>query len=154
MATVAEIRRAIQGLVAQAGLPEPLSGDVRTFLTELERHDDMSVASFLQMISRAGAKPAPAAADGMSPVSLAKALTNVFGDDSAFRAELKRIQSDRRVSREALNLIYETLSGRVRKLPTKATKAKLAQDIADLRLERVRSERAAEMFKGKPVFAE
>lgn len=115
----------------------------------------MSVASFLQMISRARAQPQAAmAATESGAAQLVKSLQDAFGNDDTFRSELKRIQSDRRVTRESLNQIYETLSGRARKLPAKATKAKLAQDIADLRLERVRSERAAEMFKGKPIYAE
>ncbi len=111
----------------------------------------MSVVSFLQMISRAGAEPK---VGGQTAADLAKSLKDVFGADDAFRAELKRIQSDRHVTRETLNQVYATLTGRSRKLAAKATKAKLAQDIADFRLERVRSERAAEMFKGKPVYAE
>ncbi len=113
----------------------------------------MSVASFLQMLSRARPQPQKTAGeDDAGP--LVKSLKDAFGNDDAFRSELKRIQSDRHVTRETLNQIYETLSGRTRKLPAKATKARLAQDIADFRLERVRSERAAEMFKGKPVYAE
>ncbi|HCK84321.1 MAG TPA: hypothetical protein DHW63_07350 [Hyphomonadaceae bacterium] len=155
MTRVADIREAIEAIVAQAGLPSQLSYDLNTFLSGLRRHDDMSVASFLQMISRARAQPqAVVAATEESAAQRVKSLQDAFGNDDTFRSELKRIQSDRRVTRESLNQIYEMLSGRARKLPAKATKAKLAQDIADLRLERVRSERAAEMFKGKPIYAE
>lgn len=155
MAKVADIRQVIESMVARSDLPEQISDDMRTFLTKLARHDDMSVASFLQMISRARAQPQAAmAATESGAAQLVKSLQDAFGNDDTFRFELKRIQSDRRVTRESLNQIYETLSGRARKLPAKATKAKLAQDIADLRLERVRSERAAEMFKGKPIYAE
>lgn len=155
MTRVVDIRQAIEAIVVQAEQPGQLANDLNTFLSGLRRHDDMSVASFLQMISRARTQPEAAiAATEAGAAQLVKSLQDAFGDDDSFRSELKRLQSDRRVTRESLNQIYETLSGRTRKLPAKATKAKLAQDIADLRLERVRSERAAELFKGKPVYAE
>ncbi|MBL8536776.1 MAG: hypothetical protein JNM59_05175 [Hyphomonadaceae bacterium] len=151
MAKVKDIRQALETAVRDHEASPELASDLSTFFTNLARHDDMSVASFFQMMTRADE---PADRDTVSVDALVQALRGVFASDDGFRAELKRIQSDKKVSREALNGIYEALSGRVRKLPAKATKAKLAQDIADLRLERVRSERAAEMFAGKPVFAE
>jgi|CXWL01.1.fsa_nt_gi arginine repressor len=151
MTKVADIRQAIEMLATKGDRPS----DLNDLVVFLRRHDDMSVASFLQMISRARAQPQAAmGATEAGAAQLVKSLQDAFGNDDTFRSELKRIQSDRRVTRESLNQIFETLSGRARKLPAKATKAKLAQDIADLRLERVRSERAAEMFKGKPIYAE
>jgi hypothetical protein len=151
MAKVSELRAALEALAKRGELPEPLESDFYALLGLFRRHDDMSVASFLQMMARANPEPAKTPVDALPYV---ESLRKAFRDDDAFRAELKRIQSSKQVSRETLNEIYEMLSGRSRKLPSKATKAKLAQDIADFRLERVRSERAAEMFKGKPAFAE
>lgn len=151
MIKVAELRAALEALAKQNELSKPLRSELNALFTELQRHDAMSVTSFLQMMARTNPDPARVPVDALPYV---ESLRAAFGDDDAFRAELKRIQSSKQISRETLNEIYEKLSGRSRKLPSKATKAKLAQDIADFRLERVRSERAAEMFKGKPAFAE
>lgn len=152
MAKVAQLRKYLEAMIAHNGIPTALSADASTFLTELARHDHMTVASFLNLLRQGEQRP-----PGLNESHVARiaaALSAAFSNDDLFRAELGRISADRTVTRETLNAVYEKLSGRTRRLPSKSSKAKLAQDIADFRLERVRSERAADMFRGKPAFAE
>ncbi|MDX2273979.1 MAG: hypothetical protein NW206_00895 [Hyphomonadaceae bacterium] len=153
--TIFELRQQLLKLVSEADLPAEEARVLKEFVTGLQLHDDMSVSAFLKLLSRSGPKlerTPPTTSDVVA--EYVSSLESAFRSDDAFRSELKRLQADRRATREVLNQIYETMTQRSRRLTAKATKAKLIQDIADFRLERVRSEKAAEMFKGKPVYAE
>ena len=97
-------------------------------------------------------KPPAIDKDQASRTAESRALVELkatFESDADFRAALQRLKADRSITREGLNRLFCELFDRSRPLTTKATREKLVQDIADLRLERVRSKRAAEYFSGK-----
>lgn len=123
------------------------------FLAELARFDRLEPEEALKMFSllkiKKAARERASATPAATPQAVAERLQKVFYNDADFRDELEDLRQKRSVTREMLNEIYCALFGRTRALGAKWTREKLIQDIADLRLQRVRASRAAEFVSGK-----
>ena len=115
---------------------------LNAFLTGLARFDDRDVEEVIKMFALLRASESAEA-------SVLRDLRATFNSDVEFREVIQAMKFNKAIGREALNRIYCALFDKTRPLASKATRDKLIQDIADLRLERVRSKRAAEYFAGK-----
>lgn len=126
---------------------------LNAFLTGLARFDDRDVEEVIKMFALLRASKAPTvsktAAAESAEASVLRDLRATFNSDVEFREVIQAMKFNKAIGREALNRIYCALFDKTRPLASKATRDKLIQDIADLRLERVRSKRAAEYFAGK-----
>lgn len=131
-----------------------LASVVNAFFTGLRRHDRESVEKALGMFifgAAANTEKARSPQVDHETVSAAEkaavdTLKDAFDDDAEFRSSLEEIRSSRAITRDGLNRVYCQLFGKSRTISSKVTKTKIAQDIADLRLERVRSKKAAQFF--------
>lgn len=150
--TFREFREQVLGLAASQG-DAALEAHVSSFFSKLARFDDRDFEEVIKMFALLRAPKAPtankAAEAESAEASLLRDLRRAFSNDVEFREVVQAMKVNKAIGREALNRIYCALFDKTRPLASKATRDKLIQDIADLRLERVRSKRAAEYFAGK-----
>jgi ribosomal protein L12E/L44/L45/RPP1/RPP2 len=147
-------RKALEGVTStsRADSAERLLNDL---LASLKRFDDRDVEEVIKMFAllksprpASAAKDASAGAVSAEEAALAE-MREKFDDDAGFRDALRRLKDNKSITREGLNRLYNQLFDKSRALAAKATRDKLILDIGDLRVERVRSKRAAEYFAGR-----
>jgi hypothetical protein len=147
VATVRDLRLELEALLRTRDGESRL---IRTLLTELARHDDVMLSDFLRRMSYDGTKARPRPArKAFDETAMLQRLQANFEDDTKFRALLGELDSDKNASRETLNALYNSLFGRNRRLPSKATRSGLIRDIGDERNALVRSRKAAAYLSGE-----
>jgi hypothetical protein len=147
------LRRQLEQAALAASRDGASTEALNALFTKLSRFDDLEFAEVIRMfetlkLPRRADVEALESARNLEQ-SVVADLRVAFDDDFAFRDALAKLQANKGITRDGLNRIYNELFSKQRSLASKATREKLVQDIADLRLTRVRSMRAAEYFSGK-----
>jgi hypothetical protein len=135
---VGELQQFLRALSAAAPNDKALLRAVNLLEGRIAGHENMAIDDFLKLFRRPArieepARRVPSKAPEQIAAEVAASLRRAFNDDTAFEAEIERIDATRTVTKPVLVMVFERLFERTDGVPKTAKRAELIQLILDER---------------------